>query len=107
MYWLDYGTEKKDLNNKLKEARTKQPNLRYQIKVGKTDLTLRTKMVGEFKWLTTPIQEYLPDKVSSLLVRDIRSVDSPIIRRNPKRTSSNISTSPSTATKKNKPETET
>ena len=40
---------KKDLNQKMKEQRIKEPRLRYQITVGKNDIILKTKMVGEFK----------------------------------------------------------
>ena len=55
---------------------------------------LKTKMIGEFQWLVTPIEEYLPTTTFNSV--DARQrYNSPIIKRNPKR---NPSVSPKSMT---------
>ena len=51
---------RKDLNDIMKEKRKIQPELRYKISVGKRDIVLETKIVGEYIWQKIPIEEYLP-----------------------------------------------
>ena len=75
--------KRKDLNDILKEKRKVTPDLRYQILVGKNDLILKTKMVGEHIWQVTPIEEFLP--FNKNLNNTITHNQSPIYKRTPKR----------------------
>ena len=67
----------------MKEKRKENPNLKYQIKVGKNDLILRTKMENEYIWADTPIGEFMPKPNSGLY--NIIHQDSPVFKKNNKR----------------------
>ena len=51
--------KRKDLNEILKEHKKKVPVFRYQIFVRKNNIQLKTKMLGEYMWLNTPIMEFM------------------------------------------------
>ena len=57
--------------------------LKYQIKVGKSDLFIRTKMEGGYMRIDIPLEEYTP-KVRSIKPND-KYHESPVFKRNNKR----------------------
>ena len=75
--------KRKQLNDIMKEKRKENPNLKYQIKVGKNDLILKTKMENEYIWADTPIGEFMPKPNSGLY--NIIHQDSPVFKKNNKR----------------------
>ena len=82
-YPAQVWSKRKEINEIMKEVKRKIPDIRYQIKLGKSDLFLRTKMADEFIWQNTPIEHYAK-MVNRSLVQDT-VVDSPIFKRLNKR----------------------
>ena len=74
---------RKELNEIMKEKRKTNPDLRYQIMVGKKDIALKIKQVGEYLWQYLPIEEYLPSTKYS--IASDNGIHSPIFKRNNKR----------------------
>ena len=71
--------KRKELNDILKEERKRNPDFRYQISVGKNDIELKTKLLGEYMWLSTPINEFLSKNKKKIEERV--NVDSPIFKK--------------------------
>ena len=78
-YPAQVWSKRKEINEIMKEVRKKIPDIRYQIKLGKSDIFLRTKMVDEFVWQNTPVEHYAK-MVNRSLVSDA-VLDSPIFKR--------------------------
>ena len=76
--------KRKEMNEIMKEVRKSNPELRYQIKVGKSDLILKTKMSSEFVWQITPIEEYVKYRKKPILTES--AISSPVYKRSTKRT---------------------
>ena len=75
--------QRKEINEIMKEAKKKTPDLRYQIKLGKNDLYLKTKMVDEFIWQTTPIEHFAKMINKTITINQVTS--SPIYKKQNKR----------------------
>ena len=74
---------RKDLNDIMKEKGKIQPELRYKISVGKRDIVLETKIVGEYIWQKIPIEEYLPTNKNIQI--GSQNINSPVFKKSNKR----------------------
>ena len=82
-YPAQLWNKRKEWNEIMKEARKTNPELRYQINVGKKDLELKTKHTGEVMYQTTSINEFVKSR-PNIVLEDVPS-QSPILKRGPKR----------------------